>query len=132
MATMAGSNLARADDRLAVGLASGLTIKAAAEQPGISARTGRHRLEDPDFRRRVSELRRQAVERAAGLLADAAARAVDVLKELLEEDSPGIRLAAARALLENVLRVRETVEIEERLAALETAAAAGKQRRGWQ
>jgi hypothetical protein len=62
------------------------------------------------------------IGRASGILADAATEAVEVLRALLSDDLPSIRLAASRAILDQVVRVREATEIEDRLAALEARA----------
>jgi hypothetical protein len=62
--------------------------------------------------------------RAAGQLADGMAQAVATLRKLLTAESESIRLAAARSILEIGPRLRETAELEERLAAVESRMAA--------
>lgn len=56
---------------------------------------------------------------ALGKLADASAAAVDTLRGLLSSESDTARLGAARSILELGNKLRESVDIEERLAALE-------------
>jgi hypothetical protein len=116
---MAAGGRKTADEALALGLASGLTIEAAARQAEVSPRTAYRRLEEPAFRRRVGELQAGMVSRALGRLADASVEAVDTLRGLLGADSPSARLGAARSILELGNKLRESVELEQRLAALE-------------
>jgi hypothetical protein len=105
---------------LALALAAGLTVDAAAERAGVSVRTAHRRLADAAFRRRVGELRGHMVTRALGKLADGMTEAGDVLRALLGPDTPpAVRLGACRAMLELGVKLRESVELQERLAALE-------------
>jgi flagellar motility protein MotE (MotC chaperone) len=62
------------------------------------------------------------VTRAVGRLADQSAKAVDTLVGLLGAESESARLGAARSILELGTKLRESTEIEERLAALEQKA----------
>jgi HEAT repeat protein len=59
------------------------------------------------------------VQRSLGRLADGMTEAADVLRQLLAAESEAVRLGAARSLLELGVKLREPVELEERLAALE-------------
>jgi hypothetical protein len=123
---MADNGRRKRDDALAVSLAGGATLRDAAAAAGIGERTATRRWADAAFRRRVAELRGEMVGQALGRLADGMAAAADVLRALLgAENSDGeprnekTRLAAAAKLLELGVRLRESVELEERLAALE-------------
>jgi hypothetical protein len=108
-----------ADEVLALALASGQTVRGAAELAQVSERTARRRWADPMFRRRVTELRAEMVGSAVGKLADAAGMAADRLRELLSAQSEAVALSAARSILELGTRLREATEVEERLSALE-------------
>jgi hypothetical protein len=110
-----------ADEALALAVASGQTLRAAAEAAGIGERTATRRWADPDFRRRVAELRADMVSRSLGRMADGMAEAADVLRQLLAAESESVRLGAARSLMELGVKLRESVALEERLAALEGA-----------
>jgi hypothetical protein len=110
-----------ADDGLALSIAQGMSIRKAAEKAGISERTAARRVAEPDFRKRVVALRAEMTERAVGLLTAGLAGAVAVFLELCSSTSEGIRLAAAGQLINQLYRMKETAEIEERLAALEAA-----------
>jgi hypothetical protein len=108
-----------ADEALALALATGQTLRAAAEATGVGERTATRRVAEPGFRRRVGELRAEMTSRALGRMADGMADAADVLRQLLNAESESVRLGAARSLLELGVKLRESVELEERLAALE-------------
>src|SRR5437764_1112176 len=108
------------DDRLLMTLACGATVETAARSLGLSERTVYRRLSDPDFCRRLQQLRAEMVQRTAGMLTAAAGEGVKALLALVKEGTPpAVRLGAARAVLELGLKVREAAELEQRLAALE-------------
>jgi hypothetical protein len=114
---------------VAVRLASGFTVSAAAEASGVSAATAHRWLAEPDFKARVAELRATAVGRAIAILGEASAKACATLAELLGAGTaPGIRLSAARSIVELCLKGREALELEERLQALEQRQAEAEQR----
>ena len=116
---MAHRGRRNADEALAAALAAGQTLRDAAVTAGLSERTAVRRWAEADFRRRVAELRAAAVERATGKLADGMAEAGDVLRALLKAESDSVKLGACRAMLEIGVKLRESVELETRLAALE-------------
>src|SRR5262245_66356005 len=117
---MAAGGRKNADEALALLLAGGRTHHDAAAAARVSERTVRRRLADPRFRERVAALRAAMVERAAAILAEGMAEGAAVLRQLaLEGRSEAVRLGAARALLELGVRLRESVELEQRVAALE-------------
>jgi hypothetical protein len=60
------------------------------------------------------------VKRSAGMLTAASGEAVRTLMSLQKESMPpAVRLGAARAVLEIGIKVRELVDLETRIAALE-------------
>jgi hypothetical protein len=108
------------DEKLLMVLACGATVEAAARTVGVSDRTVYRRLKDAAFRRKLQDLRADMVQRTSGALTAAGAEAVRTLLGLLKEATPGsVRLGAARAVLEWGVKLRENVELEERLQALE-------------
>jgi hypothetical protein len=117
--SMAARGRKNTDAALALALASGLTVGAAARRAGVGERTAYRRLADAAFRARVAALRGEMVERALGRAARGMSAAADTLRQLLKADKESVRQGAARALLELTVRLRESVELEERLAALE-------------
>ena len=116
---MAGSGRRNADEALALALATGQTLRGAAAANGIGERAATRRMADPAFRRRVGELRGEMVSRALGRMADGMADAADKLRELLAAESESVRLGAARALLELGTKLRESVELADRVDELE-------------
>jgi hypothetical protein len=108
-----------ADQAIVVALAAGRTVQAAARVAGVGETTIYRRLRDTEFRRRVAESRAEFASRALGNLAAAATAAVRTLRQLLKADSEAVRLSAARSILELGAKLRESVELEQRIAALE-------------
>ena len=113
---------AQADDLLIAALATGQTNENAAAAAGVSARTVNRRLAEPAFKRRIQSLRGELIARALGRVSDGIAAAVDVMRALLGAESEAVRLGAARSLIDACLKLRESVDMEERLALLEEAA----------
>jgi len=116
---MAENGRRKGDAALLLALAAGQTVRDAAAAAGIGERTATRRLADTAFRRRVAELRGEMVGRALGRMADGMSEAADVLRQLLAAESESVRLGACRALLELGVKLRESVELEARVAALE-------------
>jgi hypothetical protein len=115
---VAGNGQRNADEALALSLAAEQTLRAAAEA-AVSERTATRRWADAAFRR-VAELRGDMVARSLCRMADGMAEAADVLRALPAAGAPpAVRLGAPRSLLELGVRLRESVEVEERLQALE-------------
>src|SRR5437870_8305184 len=109
-----------ADDVLVVALACGSTLENAARKANVSARTAHRRLADPAFKKRLADVRADMVQRTSGMLTAASLEAVKTLVELQASlQAPAIRLGAARTILELGVRLRETIELSERLQALE-------------
>ena len=108
-----------ADDALVATLAGGVTVQAAAQRCGVSERTIFRRLQDSGFKQRIANARAGMLERALGQLSTGAAEAAVVLRKLLRSKADSIRLQAARTILELGNRLRENVEQEHRLRALE-------------
>ncbi len=116
---MAGVGRRNADDRLAIELAAGKTVQQAAQSVNVSERTVHRRLSDDHFRRLVTSMRGEMVNRATGRLADDATKAAETLAALLSAGSETVRLGAARSILELGAKLRESTELERRIAELE-------------
>jgi hypothetical protein len=110
-----------ADEALATLLAAGRTLRDAAAAAGIAERTAARRWADPEFRTRVGQLRSDMVAAAAGTMADGMSSAAGTLKSLLESPSDTVRLGASRAMIELGVKLRESDELERRVAALEAS-----------
>ncbi len=115
---MADNGRQKGDAALLVALASGQTVRDAAQVADISERTAHRRLEDGEFRRRVAEVRADMVARSVGMLADASSEAVATLKGLLRAESESVQLGAARSVLEIGTKLRESVELTAEVGAL--------------
>ncbi|MFN2490122.1 MAG: hypothetical protein ABR529_10355 [Actinomycetota bacterium] len=94
-------------------------MAAAAERAGVSPSTVTRRLRDAAFRARVTDARAQAVERAAAKLTAAFSGAISTLIALLQSPNHSVAIAAATRILDYGMKLREHVELEERIAALE-------------
>lgn len=110
------------DEVVLMALACGATADTAARQAGVSRRTVTRRLSDPNFQARLQALRDEMVQRSSGMLTASAGEAVKTLVALQSTTTPAsVRLGAARAIIELGIKVRETVELIQRIAELERA-----------
>ncbi len=116
---MAGRNK-KADAGLVLALACGASAENAAQKAGVSVRTVYRRLAEPAFRAEVDGVRAEMVRRTAGMLTAAGVASLKTFTTLQESAvSESVRLGAARAIIELGCKLRESVELTERLAALE-------------
>jgi hypothetical protein len=121
------ATLTARQEGVAVSLAAGLSIEAAARKEGIAAITVKKWLrEQPALRVRIRWLRVQMTERALGLLADGMAQAAVTLRRLLRSESEAMRHKAAESLLTHGAQLSALAELQDRLEALE----ANQPRRG--
>ncbi len=109
----------KGEEELILALATGATVREAAERAGGDERTAHRRLADADFRRAVSEARGRLFDAARGRLAGLASKAVETLARLMESDKPSEALGAAKVVSELGPRLRESTEFEERINRLE-------------
>lgn len=109
---------------LAASVACGATVREAAPRIGCSESHAYTLSARPSFKRRVAELRTEAVEQAVGKLSDAASQAVDTLVQMLGDGNESkTRLAAAKAILASLKPVCEFGELRDRIDRIEAAAA---------
>jgi transposase-like protein len=123
MAASAGKN--GRQEAAAMALATGRTIRAAAQKANVSERALRNWMAEEGFRARVDELRSLMFRRAVGVLCSLAARAGRTLGKLLGSESEKVQLGAAKTILESTPRLREAADLAARLEILE-AKLAGK------
>ena len=102
---------------LAVLVASGMTVKDAAEQLNIASRTAYRHSTLPEFRQAVGQLRSAALDATVGKITEATSQAVDRLVELLND--PQFGLQAAKAILSHVAPLSEHGELRQRVDRLE-------------
>jgi hypothetical protein len=123
-----GSQSSRADELLLAALAGGAPVEEAARRAGLSTRTAYRRLADPLFARRLAAARDELISSALGELVESASEAVATLRALLSAPDERVRLGAAKATLDQLLRLRETLALSQRLALLEQQLAKRDQR----
>ena len=105
---------------LAIAVAAGSSIKAAAEAVRCSAQTAYNISATHEFRTRVSTIRTAMTAQAVGRLAAAASEAVDTLRSLLDAtNEPSVRLNAAKAILANLGPISEHGELRQRIDQIE-------------
>jgi hypothetical protein len=110
----------KADTSLLVALACGSSPESAAQKAGLSLRTVYRRRAEPSFCAQIQQLRDDMVRRTEGMLTASGLAAVKTLTTLQESAmSESVRLGAARAILDSGCKLRENVELIDRLAALE-------------
>jgi hypothetical protein len=97
----------------------GMTVRDAAKAADVCERTPHRRQAEPDFRRRVAELLSDMISRATGIMADAMASGASRLKELLHSPNDTVCPGAAKALLEMTVKLRDSVELQDRVTELE-------------
>ena len=103
-------------------LAAGATIREAAAKAKLSESTVYRRLQDDEFRREIKRARDRVMERSTARLVDATTAAVATLVELLDGESEAVRLAAARAIIDNASKLRVETDLVGRVQALEEKA----------
>ena len=105
---------------LAVLVAGGSSIKAAAGVVNCSEQTAYNLSSTPEFKSRVSEIRTQLTTEAVGKLTSAATEAVDTLRSLLNAtNEPSVRLNAAKAILASLGPISEANELRARIDSIE-------------
>jgi transposase len=119
---MPGGNKRAADAALIAHLAAGVIPAGAAKLAGVSEATAYRRLANPAFRQRVEDARAELWKRASAVLSKSAVEGAIVLRRLLRSDDAKVRLQAAKIVLEQGMKVRDQVDIAQRVAALEELA----------
>lgn len=125
---MPGGNKKAADAALIAHLAAGVSPAGAAQLAGVSEATAYRRLANPVFRQRVEDARAELWKRAMAVLSKSAVEGAIVLRRLLRSDDAKVRLQAAKIVLEQGMKVRDQVDIAQRVADLEKTLAETKNR----
>ena len=95
------------------------TIAEAATSVGVSEKTLRRWLQDPDFAAEHRAAQRQAVDLAIAGLKQATGEAVATLRRNLTVGVPSVEVRAATEILSQTARWEELDELAERVKALE-------------
>lgn len=116
-----GEKLSRKREAAITALLTCATIGKAAEVAGVSERTLRSWLQQPEFRAAYRTARRQVVEAAVAHLQRASGAAVRTLRRNLSCGKSAVEVRAALGILEQSMKGVELIDLEERMAALEAA-----------
>lgn len=108
------------DDAIAAIIANP-TIKAAAAACGVTEKTMHVWLKEPEFSKKVREAQDEIARESIARVLNTIGCALDALVEIATdtEGNPGTRVSAAKALLDQSLRVYELETVQRRLDALE-------------
>lgn len=115
-------NLSTEQRRAIVALLDTADVAAAAEAANRTERTVyRWLAEDEYFQAALAEREGQAIDEATRRLVTLASKAIDTLEEILDSDtaSDQARRLAAQSVLDNLMKLRELRNVEQRLARLE-------------
>jgi transcriptional regulator with XRE-family HTH domain len=93
----------------------------AAKKAGVSRSSLRRWLASEDFQSAYKRAKSESLEAVLTALQGAAIKAVMTLRDVMDDvdAKPSERVSAAKAVLDNLLRSREQLEIEDRLRTLE-------------
>ena len=110
-------------ERALAALVSCPTQEAAAARAGISSRTLRNYMKDPEFAEEYRKRNSQLVTAATLQIQRSLAPAINTLREIAEDSSANMtaRIQAARGLLEYGIRLSELGDVYARIEALEAA-----------
>jgi hypothetical protein len=112
------------EEAVLMALMRGKGIRGAAMECGLSPRTIYRRLEDPVFVKRLQTLRAELIGDITGMLQGSSIIAVGTLQDLMGINvPPDVRLRAAKTILELGIKMREVIDLANRLAVLEERAA---------
>ncbi len=114
-----GEKLGRKDEQAILALLTRPTIPEAAKACGVGEATLWRWMQEPEFRDRYRQARRQVLEGAIASLQQAAGEAATTLRTLLKAESETVRLGACRAILEQATKGADLLDLEARIAALE-------------
>jgi DNA-binding MurR/RpiR family transcriptional regulator len=127
-----GEKFSRRQEQAIAYLLAEPTIEKAAKACGIGEATLRRWLKDAGFQERYRAARKRSLETALNRLQQIAGEAIETLRAVAvdQQAPPSSRVAAARVVLETIIKTVELQEIEERLNELEKSASAiGRKRR---
>lgn len=102
-------------------IASGATVQEAGQELAIAASTAYKWHSDPGVKEAIEGIRKGVLERIQGRLLSAGKVAVDTLIELCQDkDAPHhVRATSAKGILDSLLKVREVIDVEEKIRLLE-------------
>lgn len=98
-------------------------VASAAKEAGLGERTLHTWLDEPAFRAALKEAEGQAIEAAVRRLSGTSQYAVGVMLSVMADKSvpASVRLRAAQNVLEQMVKLKQFADLEERVVALEAA-----------
>jgi hypothetical protein len=106
--------------QLAQAIAAGAAIDRWAKSVSVNVRTARRWARSDPVKRRVAEIRRRVLEETVGHLSEGARDAALTLRVLIQQsESEGVKLSAARTILDKLIEIENHAALAERIAALE-------------
>jgi hypothetical protein len=109
------------DEELLVALLTTKSQTEASKVLGVSKQTITRRVNEPEFKAKFSEYRKQMLDKVNTQLVNASTRAVDVLTDLLNSNNEMTRYNASSRILSLAQDYISMQDIIERLDALEQA-----------
>jgi len=112
-------------------------VQSAAKDAGVGERTLHTWLGDPNFRAALKEAEAQAIELSVRMLAGAAQNAIGVIVSIMRDEytRDALRLRAAQTVLDQMVKLKQVADLEERVAILEAVieadAANDPKKRNW-
>ena len=115
-------NLTTKQAALLAAMLEGKSLAEAAAATGANERTARRWYNEPRFQVELQRRTSDALNDASRGMTDAMQGAPAVIKAIMHDEgvAPSVRLQAARILVDSNLRLKDAVEFENRLVALET------------
>jgi phage terminase small subunit len=116
-----GDRLSQRRRRFVAAMLTSPTIEDAAKSAGISERTAYRYLANPDVKAALSSALDDALNQATARAVAAMTAALETLAAIHQDRAAptGARVSAARAILDAGPRLREAVDLAERVARLE-------------
>src|SRR5262249_30909778 len=126
MAAGHGEKLTRKQEQSIAALLTEATVEAAAAKAGVSYAALKNWLGQPVFEQAYKAARQSVLDRTVVRLLDANGKAVSTLVALLDGDHAPTKARSAVAILELALKLRDALDLEARVVALEEAARQAK------
>jgi hypothetical protein len=105
------------------------TFAAAAAKVGISERALRDWVKTADFQKVFRDARTKALAHALGRLQAVTVKAVAKLEKVIDGADDGLAVKAATSILGHTLKAVETLDLAERVAAVEAMLASKEKRK---
>lgn len=121
-----GSSLSTVKRRAVLALVEHGSVSRAADTCNLSRQSLYRWLREPEFERALREASSEQVIEASRRLTSLTMRAVDRLEKLLDSERELTQLKAVESILTHGARLRELVELEERITNLERSMERGR------